>query len=261
VIDEVSSLLREVGSRVILPRFRQLQAHDIEEKSPAEPVTVADREAEQVIGSQLVQLLPGSRVLGEEACSLDPHLLDGIDEGLLWIVDPIDGTANFVAGTEPFATMVALLRDGEIAMSWIHEPVTGRMACAETGSGAWMDGVRLDAPAAPTRPERLAGIVSRFCLPEDRESFVGRVEQEAALVHPTRRCAGAEYPLIATGACDFALYWRTLVWDHAAGALLLREAGGVVRRLDGTDYRPGTPGVGLLPARSPEIAERLLRLC
>jgi len=260
VIEEVSSLLREVGSSIILPRFRQLRAHEIEEKSPAEPVTVADREAEQVLASCLLQLLPGSRVLGEEACSLDPRLLDGVDEGAVWIVDPIDGTANFVAGTGPFATMVALLQDGEIAMSWIHDPVAGRMTCAEACSGAWIDGVRLDASAPAPGSDGLAGIISRFSLPEDRESFVSRVEQEAALVLPTRRCAGAEYPLVATGACDFALYWRTLVWDHAAGALLLREAGGAVLRPDGTDYRPGTPGVGVLLARSPEIAERLLRL-
>jgi len=198
-------------------------------------------------------------VVGEEACSLDPALLERLDEGAVWIVDPIDGTSNFVAGTGPCATMVALLQDGEIAMSWIHDPIGGDMARAERGSGAWLNGERLDAPAVAPDREGLAGIVSRFRLPEQREPFVERIEASARTT-PTRRCAGAEYPEVATGVQDFALYWRTLVWDHAAGALLLREAGGVVRRLDGSDYRAGDEQAGLLLARSPEIAERLLRL-
>jgi len=260
VIEQVSALLREVGSTIIMPRYRQLRAEEVEEKGPADPVTVADREAEEAIAARLVELLPGSRVIGEEACSADPRLLDRIDEGALWVVDPIDGTGNFVAGRAPFATMVALLQDGDIVMSWIHDPLTGEMACAEKGAGASIDGVRLDAPAARPGRDGITGIVSRFCLPEEREAFVARVEGEAAQVMTTRRCAGSEYPMIAAGTCDFAIYWRTLVWDHAAGALLLREAGGAVRRLDGSDYRPGQAGVGLVLARSPEIADRLLSL-
>lgn len=260
LIEDVSSLLNEVGSTIIRPRFRRLRDVDIDEKAPADPVTIADREAEQAIASRLVQLVPGSRVIGEEACSLEPRLLERLDIGAVWIVDPIDGTANFVAGTGPCATMVALLQDGEIVMSWIHDPIGGAMAFAERGAGAWLDGVRLDAPAAPPGGEGLAGIVSRFSLPEHREPFVQRIEGAAASITPTRRCAGAEYPQVAAGLCDFALYWRTLIWDHAPGALLLREAGGVVRRLDGSDYRPGEQKAGLLLARSPEIADRLLAL-
>ena len=258
MIEEVSSLLREVGSSIILPRFRRLRAEEIEEKGPADPVTIADREAEQAIASHLLNLLPGSCVIGEEACSVDPRLLDRLHGNSVWVIDPIDGTGNFVAGRAPFAIMVALLQDGEVVMSWIHDPLTGGTACAERGSGAWLDGQRLAASAYGG--EKLSGIISRFCLPDNHAPFVARVEQLAARVMPTRRCAGAEYPMVAQGACDFAVYWRTLVWDHAAGSLLLRESGGVVCRLDGTDYSPVRSGVGLMLARSPDVADELLRL-
>lgn len=260
LIDSVSAVLREVGSSIILPRFLKLRTNEIDEKGPADPVTIADREAEQAIASRLIDLVSGSRVIGEEACSSDASLLEGLDEGAVWIVDPIDGTSNFIAGTAPFASMVALLEHGQIRMSWIHDPLTGRMACAESGSGAWLDGSRLVSSGARRLGEGLSGIVSRFCLPDDERPFVERVERAAARVTPTRRCAGAEYPIVATGASDFALYWRTLVWDHAPGALLLREAGGVVQRLDGSDYRPGDARLGLLLARSPEVAKQVLAL-
>ncbi|MBA2920523.1 inositol monophosphatase [Sphingomonas sp. MAH-20] len=258
MIEEVTSFLRNVGASIILPRYRRLRTEEIEEKGPADLVTIADREAEQAIAAHLLDLMPGSCVVGEEACSVDPRFLDRLHTGAVWVVDPIDGTGNFVAGRPPFATMVALLQDGEVVMSWIHDPLTGGTACAERGSGAWLDGERLAASAYGG--EKLSGIVSRFCLPEERAPFVKRVEQEAARVTPTRRCAGAEYPMVAKGACDFAIYWRTLVWDHAPGSLLLREAGGIVCRLDGTDYSPVRPGVGLMLARSPDIADELLRL-
>ena len=82
---------------------------------------------------------------------------------------------------------------------------------------------------------------------------VGRID-------PAVRCAGYEYPLIATGERDFALYWRTLIWDHAPGALVLSEAGGCVIHLDGARYDPLTPRSGLIVAYDPSVAETLLKL-
>ena len=79
-------------------------------------------------------------------------------------------------------------------------------------------------------------------------------------MHPTARCAGHEYPLVATGARHFALYWRTLVWDHAPGALLLTEVGGSVTHLDGAPYQPTRSRTGLLLAHNPLISKALLDL-
>jgi fructose-1,6-bisphosphatase/inositol monophosphatase family enzyme len=260
LIDRVSEALRAAAAEAVLPRYRALAAHEVEEKSPGELVTIADREAEAAIARGLQGLVPGARLIGEEACARDPSLLDRIDEGDAWIVDPLDGTANFAAGRPPFAMMVALLRAGEIVGGWIYEPVEGRMTAAELGSGAFLDGARLRAAARPGGIAARHGIVSRFMLPDDMAAPVATVETAVAQVTPSRRCAGHEYPLVATGAVDFALYWRTIVWDHAPGVLILNEAGGIARRPDGSPYRPGIPGSGMLLAHNSEIADEVQAL-
>src|SRR5919106_4920939 len=102
--DKVETLMREAAANAILPRFRRLQHHEIEEKTPGELVTAADREAERILSAGLSALLPGSLVIGEEAAAADPALISRLaDGGDIWLVDPLDGTANFAAGREPFA--------------------------------------------------------------------------------------------------------------------------------------------------------------
>ena len=258
LIDRVADLLKATAAEHVLPYYRTLAEDQIIEKSPGELVTIADREAEGRIARGLADLAPNARFVGEEACAADPSLLDRIGEGDIWIVDPIDGTANFAAGRPPFAIMAALLRDGEILASWIYEPLSGRMAVAERGAGAWIDGIRIRTASAV--PERLRGVVSRFSMPEGAAEAAAAVEAGIGEALPNLRCAGDQYPRVATGEQDFALYWRTLVWDHAPGVLLLTEAGGVARRPDGAPYRPAEPGTGMLLAHNEAIAQEIEKL-
>jgi fructose-1,6-bisphosphatase/inositol monophosphatase family enzyme len=253
--DAMAAVLREAADAAVLPRFQRLAAGDIEEKSPGDLVTVADREAERVIAAGLASIRPDARFVGEEACARDPSRLAGLDRGSVWIVDPIDGTGNYAAGHAPFALMAALLEDGEAIASCILDPLGGRLAQAARGVGAWVNGVRVTS-TTESPPEALTGIVSGFARPPAMEDRVAALAARVAVV-PTRRCAGDEYPLVATGARHFALYWRTLAWDHAPGALFLQEAGGVVARLDGTPYRPADPSGAVLLARTPEIWDQV----
>jgi fructose-1,6-bisphosphatase/inositol monophosphatase family enzyme len=257
-MEEVGEMLRATAATVVMPRFALLQAGEIELKAANEPVTVADREAEAAIGGSLRSIHPNARVVGEEACHADPSLLRNLEDGLVWIIDPIDGTANFAAGRPPFAMMVALLQGGETIGSWILDPLSGRLAVAEKGGGAWIDGQRVKASTKPTDLGSLEGIISGAFIPPDQLGLPDKLGRAVGLVHPTVRCAGHEYPLVATGSRHFALYWRTLIWDHAPGALLLTEAGGSVTHLDGAPYRPTKPVTGLLLAHNPLIAQALL---
>lgn len=256
-MDAVTRIMRETASEAILPRFRDLRAGDVEEKSPGEVVTIADRAAERLITPQLLSLLPGSRVVGEEAATLDPSLLQHLDEGHVWLVDPLDGTGNFVAGDPRFATMIALMRDGDTLAGWMLEPVSGRLSVAERGGGAYIDGQK-----ARSRNEALdlaaqRGIVrTRFLPPVVRQQVASSASCFAGVL-PGSGSTAFDYPAIATGAIQFALYWRTLPWDHAAPALFLREAGGHVARLDGGPYRPADDGVGLLAASSGRTWEQV----
>jgi fructose-1,6-bisphosphatase/inositol monophosphatase family enzyme len=252
LIERVGRLLAETGSELMLPRFRALQASEISEKSPGEIVTVVDRAVEARLGPALAALEPGSRVVGEEGVADDPSLLQGLELGSVWVVDPLDGTANFVAGRTDFGIMVALLQDGVVVQSWIHYPVTGALACAERGAGAYLDGQRLQLP--PRHPERenaLQGVVKTGFLPEPLRGAVEYRAQQLEHRVPGTQSAAGDYAAYATGTPDFGLYWRSLPWDHAPGSLLLTEAGGHVARYDGSPYRPADiDGRGLIVARS-----------
>ncbi|WP_217370812.1 inositol monophosphatase family protein [Nonomuraea antri] len=259
-IDDVTDILREAAHTVVLPRFRDLTAGEVSEKSPGEVVTVVDREAEELITRRLRGLLDVP-VVGEEAVAADPGLVGALSEApAAWLVDPLDGTANFVAGSPDYAVMAALVRDGETVAAWIVQPGEDRAYVAERGSGAWRDGVRVRREPAPDDPTKLRGAaLTRFLTPADR----ARVEAAApgfAALGPGARCAGTDYPRLADGELDFVLFHRLLPWDHAPGTLLLTEAGGVAGHLDGVTYLPTTTKVGLLDAADPGCWERVRAL-
>lgn len=253
MIDQVSNMLREVASSTIMLRFQRLALAQIEEKAPGDIVTIADREAEAIITPLLLALRPGSRVVGEEAVALRPSLMSGMDEGSIWLVDPLDGTANFAAGRTPFALMIALLSRGETVAAWMLDPVADMLAVAERGSGAWLAGDRVHTKGGSPGAAALRGAVfTRFMPPDIAEAITPRLALIGEAL-PGHMCCGAEYPAIATGAEDFALFWRTQPWDHAPGALFLTEAGGHVARPDGSEYRAGNQPGGLLAARCQEV--------
>ncbi|ACB96043.1 inositol monophosphatase family protein [Beijerinckia indica] len=252
IIEDVTDILREAAAEAILPRFRRLSEKDIEEKAPGDLVTAADRHAETYITERLRKLDPQARIVGEEACAAAPSLATGLDQGTIFVLDPLDGTGNFAAGRMPFAIMAALLREGEIIAAWILDPLSNQLCTAEQGSGAFIDGRRLKATPREAGPLR-GSISTRFMPPDMREALEPRL---TALL-PDRLepflCAGAEYPALAKGERDFATFWRSLPWDHLPGTLFLREAGGHVARFDGTPYRAGQDGKGLIAAHSFEL--------
>lgn len=243
----VETLLRNAADSLILPRWQKLQAGDAMEKSPGEWVTVVDREVEEMVTDGLLQLIPGSSVVGEEQSVNETDYFARWGHGAVWLVDPLDGTGNFIAGKPPISLMVALLEQGTAIASWMLDPLTGTMHRAIRNGGAWRNDRRIHMPAESMELRR--GIVKTRFLPAN---FKAAMTAAAASleIQSGSNCAGADYPDIVAGASDFALYWRTLPWDHAPGALFLTEAGGHVARLDGSAYRPGVHGEGLLAARS-----------
>jgi fructose-1,6-bisphosphatase/inositol monophosphatase family enzyme len=249
VIDEVGALMRAVAQTAILPMYQRLAAGDVEEKAPGDVVTVADRWAEELLAAGLAGLLPGSTVVGEEGVAADAALLDRLaDAGPVWLVDPLDGTANFAAGQEPFAVMVALLVGGVTRTGWILDLVTDQLAVADAGAGAYLDGRRVTTDQQAPPLSALRGNVRSKYLPPAVRAAIDRRAGLLGEALPGTGCAGREYPDVVTGVQDFALFWRTLPWDHAAGVLLIHEAGGVARGLDGRPYRPADPRPGLLVA-------------
>jgi fructose-1,6-bisphosphatase/inositol monophosphatase family enzyme len=260
VLDQVSELVREVAHTVVLPRFQRLADDEVHQKSPGDLVTIADQESERALTRGLTALLPGSVVVGEEAVAADPAVRDLIGRSdAVWIVDPVDGTNNFAAGKTPFCVMVALVRDGETAAAWILDVVDDHLTVAEAGSGAYRDGVRAKTRTDDPGAAAMHGVISHKYFPDDLRQ---RVRANAAGLggHTTgRHCAGYEYPAIATDEQQFGMFWRILPWDHTPGSLIVREAGGVVRHLDGSEYHPINRRRGLLVAANADIWQTVHR--
>ncbi|WP_232318450.1 inositol monophosphatase family protein [Sphingomonas sp. TDK1] len=250
----VSALIRRVADEVVLPRFRNLAAHEVLEKTPGELVTIADREAEARLTEGLVAIDGDAVIVGEEACAADPALVDQATAARAWIIDPIDGTANFAAGQSPFGIMIALVENGETQAGWLYDPVTARMCHAAIGAGAFIGDARVQArPSGAARP--LAAVSKVGQSEEEHAARAGRFAASCTLV-PLPRCAAENYPRLVLGENDIAVFRRTLVWDHAPGVLFLTEAGGYVGRWDGSPYRIGDEGVGIVAASSPDLGKR-----
>ena len=251
-METVTEILKEAAATAILPRFRSLADGEVSEKSPGEVVTIADREAEALITRHLLAVLDAP-VVGEEATAENPALLLALREApAVWLVDPLDGTANFVAGRPTYAVMAALVRHGETVAAWIVHPATGVSYAAERGSGAWRDGVRLRCTPASDDTAALRGAVFTRFLPPSTRSHVEAAMSRFADAGLGTKAAGVDYPQLVEGLLDFSLYQRTLPWDHAPGTLLLTEAGGTAARPDATPYRPDDSRSGLLAARDPQ---------
>ncbi|KQS04504.1 inositol monophosphatase [Sphingomonas sp. Leaf357] len=256
--DAVVALMRRVAHDIVLPRFRNLAAAEIEEKAPDDLVTIADRESEDALTAGLAALDPAARIVGEEACAADPTLIDGIDRGRVWIIDPIDGTNNFAAGQSPFGIMIALVEDGVTQAGWILDPVSNRLCHAVRGGGAFIDGQRIIAQSSGAALP-ITAIATYFLNDEERADIARRADRELTLT-AIPRCAAEQYPRLVLGTNDIALFNRTLPWDHAAGALFVAEAGGVVRRPDGSDYRVGDTRRGMIGAASPALWDHAARV-
>ena len=249
--EAVVALMRQVAETIVMPRFRNLAADEVEEKAADDMVTVADRLSETALTAGLSALDPAIRVVGEEAVAADPALVDGIDRGRVWIIDPIDGTNNYASGIATFGIMIALVEDGVTQAGWLLDPVTGRLCHAVAGHGAYIDDARVFAAAAEAACP--SAVLATYFMTDAEKADIARRAEGRLSVAPMPRCAAEQYPRLVLGVNAIALFQKTLPWDHAAGSLLLREAGGVVRRPDGSDYRVGDQRRGMIAASSPKL--------
>lgn len=248
--EKVTKLLQAASADLILPRYRALEKADIREKSPGDLVTIADVEVEHFLSRELSTLLPGSTVVGEEAYSKNPAVLDRLTgDGTVWLVDPVDGTVNFAHGRETFCVMAALIKDGEAVFSWIHDPLSGLTAVAEKGSGAFWGDERLSVPVAPGQADMHGQINFGYFDPETRPALKAAADSHFGSLRRLG-CAGHDFLAQARGTRHFAFYRHLWSWDHVPGTLLLREAGGSVALIDGGPIRPGDRVRGLISAGS-----------
>ena len=266
--ETVQRFIEETAAEEITTRFRRLAEHEVRAKEGGELVTAADVAAEARLTRLLTDHLPGSLVVGEESTAERPEVLEQLQgSDPVWLIDPVDGTANFAAGRPTFAVMVALVEKGTTVAAWIHEPSLERTAVAETGGGAWIGDTRLQVAAAAPLPD-MRGTLHAGSF--GGKAMRRRVEAARDRINAIRslRCAGAEYVRLAmgdthlglfsektvedpqSGTIHYTLFTKMMPWDHAPGVLLFGEAGGRARTFDRRLYAPArrdTPGLLMAP--------------
>lgn len=203
-------------------------------------VTDVDRVAEQRIKADLLTAEPGSRILGEE---LSPDR--GNLEGLVWIVDPLDGTTNFLHGYPWWSVSVAAALDGEMVAGTVFNVPAHRRYTAWLGGGAWCGPQRLAVSTVTEPGQALLGTGFPFKTPEDLPAYLEQCARIFPATSGVRRAGSAALDLVAVAAGQFDAFWELTLapWDKAAGIIIVREAGGVVTDLDGNPARVVDGGV------------------
>lgn len=239
------SALRAAGAILREDRKRRIE---IGYKADRETVSSADLESDRAIRRIVSGAFPEHAIISEESSTAIPTR-----SGYAWIVDPLDGTNNYLAGSPVYSVNVALARHSgaswRIEIGGIYLPATDELFLAERGGGAWLGGKRLR--VARTAKTSEAKVI--FChgyTPAD----IRRGGRMYGLVHPHIRvcrmlgAAGVEMSQVASGGMDAFIYSGAKAWDVAPGALLVREAGGKVTDEDGEDWRIGMKPKALLVA-------------
>jgi fructose-1,6-bisphosphatase/inositol monophosphatase family enzyme len=253
----LDAILREAARVEILPRFARLADGDVRIKAHATDfVTVADEAAERFIEAAVRRAFGDLAFVGEETMERDPTVIERIPHApLTVVVDPIDGTYNYANGVPAFAVIAAVMEHGRTVAGIILDPVRDDAVMALAGGGA--EGVAADgtrrrlAVAAPLPLAEMNGCASWSYMTEPLRSRVlaGLTGVWGASNY---RCGGQEMRLLVSGATHFALYGKLSPWDHAAGVLIHREAGGHAALLDGRAYDPLERTVGMLMAPDAE---------
>jgi myo-inositol-1(or 4)-monophosphatase len=222
---------RKAG-RALIRDFGELENLQISRKGPADFVTSADQRTERVLIEELSRTRPGYGFLVEESGTIE-----GRDKTHRFLIDPIDGTTNFLHGVPQFAISIALEREGQLVSALVFNPVTDELYVAEKGHGAYLNDRRLRVAQRKNLADSLIASGAPFMGKEGRDEFLAELSAILASTAGMRRFGAASLDLASVAAGRFDAFWeRNLkAWDVAAGTLLVREAGGVVSDLSGRD--------------------------
>ena len=221
---------RKAGPR-LRRDFNEVDALQVSKKGPADFVSNADRAAEKTIRDILTHARPDWGLLMEEEGEVA-----GADPDRRWIVDPLDGTTNFLHGIPHFAISIAAEERGEVVAGLVYQPLTDESFWAEKGKGAWLQDRRLRVSARKDLDESVIATGVPFAGHGDGEQFKAILAAVMPQVAGIRRFGSAALDLAWVAAGRYDGYWEAdlSLWDVAAGILLVREAGGFV-----TDFRGG----------------------
>ena len=204
----------EKASKILIRDFGEIEKLQVKKKGPSDFVTNSDLKTEKIIIDELKKAKPNYSIISEEN-----GMEDNKDKKNTWIIDPIDGTVNFLHGIPHFAISIALKSNDEIISGLIFDPIKNEMFYAEKNNGAFFNNHRIRVSKKNQINE---------CL------FVtgGKLDKELALPYRKSGCAALDLAYVASGRYDGYFQRNLNLWDIAAGILLVKEAGGVINEID-----------------------------
>jgi myo-inositol-1(or 4)-monophosphatase len=244
---------RKAG-RGLIRDFGELENLQVSRKGPADFVSTADQRTERILIEELTKARPGYGFLVEESGAIE-----GPDKTHRFLIDPIDGTSNFLHGIPQFAISIALEREGQLVSGLVFNPVTDEMFVAERGHGAYLNDKRLRVAARKTLADSLIASGAPFMGKEGHALFLAELNAVLNATAGMRRFGSAALDLAWVAAGRFDAFWERQLkhWDVAAGIVLVREAGGVVSDLDGGE---GMLDTGVVLAANEALHRPLLDL-
>ena len=221
---------RKAGRRLVRD-FNEVEHLQVSRKGPADFVTNADQKAEQIVYEELSKARPGYGFLMEER-----GVVEGTDKSHRWIVDPLDGTLNFMHAQPHFAISIALEREGELVAGVVYNPASDELYHAEKGRGCYVNDRRLRVSERRKFSEAVIATGMPFFGKSGHAAFLKELHQIMPHCAGIRRYGAASLDLAGVAAGRFDGYWeRNLsAWDVAAGIVLVREAGGQAGSIENT---------------------------
>jgi len=212
--------------------FGELAELQVAKKAPADFVSAADLKAEQIIFEVLTKARPGYGFLGEER-----GLIEGTDKTHTWLVDPLDGTTNFLHAIPHFCINIALQREGAVVAAVTLNPAANELYWAEKGKGAFLNDKRLRVAARTRLDESVLAAGIPFLGHGQHAQFLKELHQVSQRVAGVRSLGATALDLAWVAAGRFDAFWdrKSFAWDYAAGMLLVAEAGGRVTSCEGDD--------------------------
>ncbi len=246
----------ERAGRALIRDFGEVEQLQVSRKGPADFVSTADRKAERTVRDELAKARAGFGFLMEESEPIAPT----DPEGRRWIVDPLDGTTNFLHGIPHFAISIALERQGEIVAGIVHNPITDETYAAEKGQGAYLNDRRLRVSGRRMLADSLIATGMPFLGRGDAEMFMAELAAIMPRIAGIRRFGSAALDLAFVAAGRYDGFWERGLnpWDVGAGIILVREAGGFVTEVTGgRDALHGESILAANPAIHGELGKAL----
>ncbi len=242
------------AARGLVKDFGEIEHLQVSRKGPGEFVSASDINSEKTLCYELSKARPNYGFLLEES-----GVIPGEDTEHTWIIDPLDGTTNFLHGVPHFAISIGLKKKNEIVAGVIYDPIKDEMFVAEKGRGAFMNDRRLRVSGRKEFPNCLLGTGVTMANPQYHRAFLNSIEKVLPVSAGLRRMGAASLDLAYVAAGRLDGYWEYTLkpWDVAAGIVLVREAGGVITQIDG---KPKEADEGTVLAGNPFVQEQLLKI-